>query len=293
MTRPIDDCDSYLAMKMFATNVYVCYRYWNSSRGNYDLRFTKSTDYGATWPAGNIKTLDNAGSTGYYISMALVFPNIYVSYYTHNPKKLNFIKSTDGGASWSTPVVIDNTSTSYYSSIAVDGSNVYISYQDDTNKDLKFAKSTDGGTTWAPPQTIPVPTDDVGYHTSICVTSEGYLYVSFLDYTNKDLMFAKSTNAGWTWSVTTADSTGDAGWYTDIVDWDGGTVMISYTTNGILKTAKSSDYGANWTVTTVDSTVSCQYTALARYSNHVFLGYHDLTNEDLKFARSINTGGTW
>jgi hypothetical protein len=286
--RTIDDCDNYIAMKRFAAYVFICYR----SGG--ELKFAKSEDYGATWPAGNIKTLDSNGSTGYYISMALVFPNIYVSYYTWDTGQLKFIKSTDFGSSWSTPVVVDSATgyEGYYSSIGVDGSNVYISYQDYTNKDLKFAKSTDGGATWAP-QTLNVPADDVGYYTSICVDGN-YLYISFLDNTNKDLMIAKSTNAGWTWSYITVDSSGDAGWYTDIVDWNSGAiVMISYTTNGILKTAKSSDYGVTWTVKTVDSTVICMYTALTRYSNYVFLGYHDYTNGDLKFARSIDTGGTW
>jgi hypothetical protein len=118
---------------------------------NYDLKIAKSTDGGATWPAGNIKTVDSAGSVGYYTSIVIDGANVYISYFYGTNNDLKFARSTDSGATWPAGNIktVDFTvDVGLYSSITVDGANIYISYYDQTNGDLKLAKSIDSGTTW-------------------------------------------------------------------------------------------------------------------------------------------------
>jgi len=97
---------------------------------------------------------------------------------------------------------IDSTNNvGSYTSIAVDGSNVYISYLDITNINLKFAKSEDGGASWlTSPAIDPVvdETNNVGEYTSIAVDGSN-VYISYRDFTNGNLKFAKSTDGGATW----------------------------------------------------------------------------------------------
>jgi len=67
---------------------------------NFDLKFAKSTDSGATWPAGNIKTVDATGSSGFETSIANYIGNVYISHYDQASGDLRFAKSIDVGVTW-------------------------------------------------------------------------------------------------------------------------------------------------------------------------------------------------
>jgi hypothetical protein len=67
---------------------------------NEDLKFAKSTDGGATWPAGNIKAVDSTGFVGAFTSIAVSGSNVYISYWDGTNSDLKFAKSIDGGATW-------------------------------------------------------------------------------------------------------------------------------------------------------------------------------------------------
>jgi hypothetical protein len=113
--------------------------------------FALSTDGGATWPAGNIRTVDSAGDVGDVTSIAISGSEVYISYYDTTNQDLKLARSSDGGVTWPAGDIqtVDSAGdVGYDTSIALDGSKVYISYTDWTYGDLKLAQSTDEGATW-------------------------------------------------------------------------------------------------------------------------------------------------
>ena len=58
-----------------------------------------------------------------------------------------FAMSTDGGQTFSTKNISNNTGGSHDAQISSEGNNVYVVWQDDTG-DIFFAMSTDGGQTF-------------------------------------------------------------------------------------------------------------------------------------------------
>ncbi len=111
---------------------------------NKDLKYAWSGDKGVTWPAGNIKTVDSTGDTGYCSSLALdTSGNPCVSYYDYTNGDLKYAWSDDGGATWPAAniMTLDSIgSVGLWTSLAMDTSgNPRISYQDGSNTELKYA----------------------------------------------------------------------------------------------------------------------------------------------------------
>jgi len=74
-----------------------------------------------------------------------------VVYYSDSQFRTEFIQSTDGGTTWSTPVVIDDSGVGQNASLAgfgPSGINLWMSYYDAVNADLKAAKTVDAGVSW-------------------------------------------------------------------------------------------------------------------------------------------------
>ena len=131
----------------------------------------------------------------------------------------------------------------------------------------------------------------VGYFSSVALDSSGYPHISYSDWNDDALKYARWT--GSTWNNMTVDSTGDVGWFTSIDLDDKGYPHISYwdVTNSDLKYAVWT--GIDWNIETVDSTGDVgTYTSITLDSSgYAHISYTDLTNKDLKYARW--TGSTW
>jgi hypothetical protein len=145
--------------------------YWNFGSPE-SLRVVRSTDGGATF--GTAITITNAVEydepsirSGSFLPSAVsdrTNGNLYLVYQaliSNNPR-IAFTKSTDGGATWTTPITIsDNPLGSGVFNPAVnvspDGQTVTVVFYDHRNNpgsnvlvDLYLAQSFDGGATWQP-----------------------------------------------------------------------------------------------------------------------------------------------
>jgi cell division septation protein DedD len=154
---------------------------------NNDLKYAKWT--GTAW---DIETVDSDGYVGEYTSIALDSKGYpHISYYDSTNYDLKYAKWT--GTTWSFATLDFTGYPIVTPSITLDSNDYpHISYFDSINTDLKYAKWT--GTAWN------ITTVDsgiveygckVGGHTSIALDSNGYPHISYLDYTNEDLKYAK------------------------------------------------------------------------------------------------------
>jgi len=142
--------------------------------------------------------------------------NIFISYGCRDAGSnadIYLVKSTNGGSSFTTPVLVNDSSevlVQWYPAIAVDSSGqyVYIAWQDWRNpqydSDIYFARSTDGGASFLP--SIRVNDDsilaDQWYPVVACDNSGQYIYVAWADPRDSlhgfDVYFSRSTDFGQT-----------------------------------------------------------------------------------------------
>ncbi len=216
---------------------------------SYDLKYTYWD--GSQW---QIVTVDSAGKTGYFASLALTsLGNPRISYYSSEDSSNN---------------PTGNLRYAYCNT----------SCNDPTNWGIVTVDST----------------GDVGGHTSIVLNSSGNPRISYYDFTNGDLKYAYcdvncyiSTN----WTKVAVDSTGNVGEYTSIALDSSGNPRISYYDylNGDLKYAycdSGCNNPSNWIKITVDSTMDVGgYTSIALDSSgKPRISYYDFENLDLKYA---------
>jgi BNR repeat-like domain len=173
-TRKVDLDKNWTACDNSASSPYYgnCYTEFDNF-GQGDLEYmSTSTDGGQTWsvpipPAGNPKGIGG---------QPVVRPDgtVVVPFESLNGK-ISAFRSTDGGASWSRPAVVDNVRshansgglrTSPLPSAEIDGDGtVYVAWQDCrfrarcSANDIVFSKSADGAS-WS--NTARIPIDPVG-----------------------------------------------------------------------------------------------------------------------------------
>ncbi len=132
---------------------------------------------------------------------------------------------------------------------------------------------------------------DVGQYGSLVLGADGFARISYYDNSNKDLKFARCTNADCSAkNVTTVDSSGDVGYrYTAIAVGSDGFARISYfdNTGNDLKFAQCTNADCTTkSVSTVDAASAGEYSSMALGADgFARISYYD---GDLKFARCLN-----
>jgi hypothetical protein len=131
---------------------------------------------------------------------------------------------------------------------------------------------------------------DVGWFTSLALDDNDYPHISYFDFTNYDLKYARWT--GTEWVIETVDSAGNVGLYTSLALDSNGWPHICYLDwdTGDLKYARWT--GINWEIETVDSAGGVGlWTSISLDSqDRPHISYQDYGNQDLKYARWTGTG---
>jgi hypothetical protein len=211
-------------------NIYVAFTDFHASFGSSPIKFSRSTDGGATFsPTKTISTGSPSGTPhnqGVDIAVASD-GTIYVAYAAFQGSGnsafngIAIVKSTDCGTKWSQPVFVGTINdrqapgvafrTPAFAFVAVDDMNpnvVYVAYQSlSGDYDIYVQRSTDGAATWGAPVQV---NEDPGARHQIFPTievSHGALHVAWYDFRNSvppandmlDVYYASTNNAGFTY----------------------------------------------------------------------------------------------
>jgi hypothetical protein len=160
-----DDWETSLTHDRFG-HLYAMYKHYDVPGGqtcngcNLHMVFQRSDDGGSTWSTpravapGPIK-----GKSGQDDSQIVVDPvdgrTVWASFMQNFPKAhIEIVKSTDFGATWSVPVVVDNLPPGLdKDELLVRGDEVVVGYDDGTNTWASI--SFDGGNHWATHEIFP------------------------------------------------------------------------------------------------------------------------------------------
>lgn len=168
----------------------------------------KSTNNGVNWVYYSVAASSSSFEDKEWITCDLVpgspyLNSLYITW-TRIPGGIRFIKSTNGGLNWSSPVNVGDNSSGQGSNIAV-GTNSYIYVVWGQSNGIKFDKSTNGGTSFGTDYALSTNPNSIGFP-FICVdysnhNTRGNVYVIWDDNRNGsfDVWLQRSTNAGTNW----------------------------------------------------------------------------------------------
>jgi len=190
--------------KIFSSDNNVYVTWLNNNTGNYEIFFTRSTDYGKTF-SDPINLSNNSGSST-DPNIVSSGNNVYVTWYDNTPGNgdILFAKSTDNGKTFDKAINLSNNIRySYSPQISSSGNNVYVTWYDNSPDiyDIFFVKSTDNGKTFGDAINL---SNNSGSSTDPNIVSSGNnVYVTWFDDTPPgigDIFFTRSTDYGKTFS---------------------------------------------------------------------------------------------
>jgi cysteine-rich repeat protein len=264
---------------------------------DYDILAARSTDSGATWtPPAALNT--NAGSdsgndgrpqvrtdgAGNWVAVWMSRDSLGGTIGTDSD--ILVACSTDDGATWTPPAALNTNAGSDsghdgFPQVTTDGAGSWVAVWHSfdslggtigTDEDILVARSTDDGATWTPPAALntnagsdsghdsfpQVTTDGAGSWVAVWYSSDSLGGTIGTDY---DILMARSTDSGATWTPPVALNTNAA---TD----SGGDRFPQVTTDG----------AGSW---------------VAAWQSNDSLGGTIGTDRDILMARSANEGATW
>lgn len=227
---------------------------WARFDGSVSIQAAFSVDSGATWSA----PVDVSASGQFAQGPKMVTDGTTITaVWTESNGSTDEVlsaSSTDGGASWSTPVSLSDGSQNAFSpQVVTDGTRITAiwSWFDGSPEVIQSASSTDGGATWSTPVTLSDGGETAG---NPQVTTDGTTITGLwnrFDGSNDRVQAATSTDGGATWStpVTLSDAGESAFGARAVIS--GATILATWTrgdgSNFRIQSSSSTDGGATWT----------------------------------------------
>lgn len=186
-----------------AGNVSVVWE--DSTPGNTVIMFSHSTNAGVTFTTP-VKLSNDSADSGSEQIAADAAGNIYVVW-EHDTLNLGifFSRSTDGGATFSTPAMLStNPSGSVSPQIAIGlNGNVSVAWEDDTQaSDISFSHSADNGATFSMPESLSDHTgNSIGAQIAIDLNGNINAVWENDSRGHFDIFFSRSADNGATFSV--------------------------------------------------------------------------------------------
>lgn len=143
--------------------------------------------------------------------------------------------------------------------------------------------------------TVDTITGAIFYHNSIAVNGAN-VYIAYYDDATNSLKFARSTDAGINWTLSTVDNLGNVGQFNSMVA-DGSGIYIAYydVANKDAKMAISTDGGASFSVQVVDGagTDVGDWASLDKDGSVLHLAYRSATAGGIRYIQSTDSGLSW
>jgi hypothetical protein len=181
------------APKITIDSAGAIYIFWQgcdtTSTTKLQVKFTKSIDYGSSWLTWkNIAQDLNYDQTNVDVAIDSANGAIYATWQqadaTHTAQQIKINKSVNGGAVWSSPVLVTDITDAYNQElphIVIDSSSVihlfWRAYNNTSvNRRIKYTKTTDLAT-FIPSSYVTAPTDDVANFAMFKLSN--YLVITF------------------------------------------------------------------------------------------------------------------
>ena len=210
------------------------YLLWYDLRGTYGVYASRSTDGGATWTAASHVSWDSAPLNPLSVEGIRVAADgagvLHAVWADNRPSSesdadldIFYARSTDGGATWSANVRLNNDAGSATQKepalvVSGSGSTVCVAWRDGRNTpdtlgaqddwDIYFVRSTDGGLTWGPNVRVDDGSPGTGQmQPALALDAGGTLYAAWRDTRGAaegdpaDIRLAVSTDGGLHWSA--------------------------------------------------------------------------------------------
>lgn len=284
--------------------------FWNDSTpGNAEVYYKKSTDEGANWSGARRLTWHSGES--YFPAIAVDTSDaIHLVWYDSTPGnyEIYYMRSTDEGASWTGARRLTwNSGGSYSPAIAVDLSNkVFVLWSDWTpgNAEIYWKSSTDGGTSWLGTMMLTSKSAEASFP-AIAVDSSNNTHVFWQEGALGlfEIYYQKSMDSGMTWSLVKRLTWNPEGSSHPKIALDSSHTMHMVWQdvtpgNAELFYKSSTDGGASWSGSkrlTWTSSASSSPAIVVDSSDMIHLVWFDSTpgNDEIFYKKSTDGGVNW
>ena len=192
------------AVAASGANVYAV---WMDLRNyKWDIFYKKSQDNGLNWGAETKLSLGAGWSMAPTIAAAGSAVSVAWVDNRDGNKEIYYLRSTNGGVSWSTETrMTNNAAVSTSPSITAVASYVHLVWIDerDGNKEVYYQRSLNGGSSWA--TAVRLTNNSADAWTPRVSSSGALVHIVWDDtrYNNEEIFYKLSTNYGQTWGTDT------------------------------------------------------------------------------------------